>query len=553
MTVQNLMTNRVVHPLGRALPHLRLSYTVEAEGDKVQAAARVVVALDAGMQSVVFDSGRDAGINSLCFVPDLCLKPRTRYFWQVEVWGDAGGHAVSDLAWFETGKRDEPWQAQWIGADLPGNQNVFKDIELTKPVRSARAYACGVGLYELYINGNKAGDEFLAPHYNAYDQWLQVQTLDVTDCLKPGVNRVLAMLGDGWYKGRFGFRGQTALYGEQQAFLMELHVSYADGEEACFVTDLSWQAEESRVRFANIYDGEVYDATFEPSGAHPVQAVDLGYDRLTDRLSLPVVIAERIAPKEILTTPAGETVLDLGQEITGWLEFRTAAPRGTKLHLMYGEILQHGNFYNENLRSAKAEFTYVCDGGETAVRPHFTFYGFRYVKLEGFDGAKLSDFAGCVVHSDLRRAGWLTTDHAKVNRLILNALWGQRGNFLDVPTDCPQRDERMGWTGDAQAFSGTACFNMDCAAFFEKYLHDMRLEQIKLDGAVPHVVPKVGLPGEASCAWADAATIIPWTVYTFYGDKQLLSQQYPLMRDWADWLYRNDEAHGATRLWHNGF
>ncbi|MDL2319462.1 family 78 glycoside hydrolase catalytic domain, partial [Eubacteriales bacterium OttesenSCG-928-A19] len=270
-------------------------------------------------------------------------------------------------------------------------------------------------------------------------------------------------------------------------------------------------------------------------------------------LSPPVRVTERLTPKAIFTTPAGEIVLDLGQEITGYLEFRTDAPRGTRLSLYYFEILQDGNYYRDNLRTALEEYHYTAGGGEATVRPYFTFYGFRYVKLEGFDDPKPEDFTGCAVHSDIPVRVAFTSGNEKVNRLAQNVLWGQRGNFLDVPTDCPQRDERMGWTGDAQAFAGTACFQMESAAFFDKYLYDMRMEQEKLDGSIPHVVPAMGLPGHGSCAWADAAAVIPWTRYLFYGDKAALRAQYPVMRDWVEWIYRVDEATGGRRVWDVGF
>lgn len=362
------------------------------------------------------------------------------------------------------------------------------------------------------------------------------------------------MLGDGWYKGRFGFQGKDKLYGDTQALRCELHIAYADGNVECLASGPQWQAVQSRVRFANLYDGEVYDATFDPGSPIAAQVYH-GLDgaKLMDRLSPPVRVTERLAPKEILITPAGETVLDLGQEITGYLEFRTRATRGESVTLSYFEILQDGNFYRDNLRSARQEYIYTADGTEAIVRPHFTFFGFRYVKLEGFINPALADFTGCVVHSDIARTSSFVCGHDKINRFAKNVVWGQRGNFLDVPTDCPQRDERMGWTGDAQAFSGTACFQMDCGAFFAKYLYDMRQEQAKREGAVPHVVPDMGLCGEASCAWADAATVIPWNVYLFYGDKTLLRTQYPVMRDWVEWIYRTDETHGGTRLWQVGF
>ncbi len=559
MRVYDLMTNRLVNPLGFSLGRPRLSYKVDQTQGKRQRWARVRIAAGQDMGELLYDSGAREEIDSLCFVPDIALRPRTRYWWDVEVEADNGDTARSAPAFFETGKMEEPWQAPWITAPIEGNTDLHRSFALKGPVASARVYAVGLGLFELYVNDGKAGDELLAPYDNAYDRWIQVETFDVGSMLQPGQNRLTVMLGDGWYKGRFGFRGQSGIYGDTQALRLELHVQYQDGSGEVLCSDEGWEATESRVRFANIYDGETYDGSFVPG--KPVSAViyhGLDQANLVDRLSPPVRVTERIAPRELITTPAGETVLDLGQEITGYLEFQCRAEAGAQVKLSYFEILQEGNYFRGNLRSAMQEQVYIsngmgADGTPIAVRPHFTFFGFRYVKLEGFTAPKLEDFTGCVVHSDIARTGRFACSNEKVNRLADNAVWGQRGNFLDVPTDCPQRDERMGWTGDAQAFSGTACFHMESAAFFAKYLYDMRMEQDKREGAVPHVVPMAGLEGQSSCAWADAATIIPWTVYLFYGDRELLRAQYSSMRDWVEWIYRTDEANGGTRLWQVGF
>lgn len=557
MEVYSLMTNRMVNPLGFELGRVRLSYKVRDTQGRHQLAAQIRISQEAGMRPLCYDSGRREDIDSLGFEPELQLSAYTRYYWTVEVWADNGDSAVSEPAWFETAKLDEKWDASWITGDIDRReaQVLTRGFSLQGPVAKARVYACGLGLYELYLNGQKAGEEFLAPDCNAYDKWLQYQTYDVTPLLLLGDNLMEVMLADGWYKGRFGFLEDGGnIYGDQLALILELHVTYESGQREVILSDNSWEARRSPVRFSNIYDGEHFDAAYQPETVYGVKPVLLGFERLQARLSLPVKIKETIKPLKVITTPAGETVLDMGQEITGWLSFKTQAPAGTRLKLSYGEILQGGNFYRDNLRTARAEFEYVSDGQAREVRPHFTFYGFRYVKLEGFElPIELGDFTGCVLYSDIEQRGSVETSNPKVNRLCLNALWGQKGNFLDVPTDCPQRDERMGWTGDAQAFSGAACFNMECAAFFRKFLYDMKMEQDKLDGAVPYVVPVFNIPGSASCAWADAATIIPWNSYLFYGDLELLRQQYRNMKDWVDWIWRTDEESGGHRLWTVGF
>jgi alpha-L-rhamnosidase len=240
--------------------------------------------------------------------------------------------------------------------------------------------------------------------------------------------------------------------------------------------------------------------------------------------------------------------------MVGWVRFKTDAPAGSTIHLQYGEVLQGGNFYRENLRTAKAEYTYIADGQTREVKPFFTFFGFRYVQVSGWVGdLNPDDFTACVVYSQLDTIGHIETSNEKVNQLFRNALWGQKGNFLDIPTDCPQRDERLGWTGDTMVFSGTACFNMDSSAFFSKYAYDLGLEQAKRGGMVPLVVPAVDMQGGGSSAWGDVATILPWNVYEFYSDKAILEQHYESMRTWVEYIKAADESSGGKRLWTTGF
>ncbi|WP_419872385.1 family 78 glycoside hydrolase catalytic domain [Candidatus Pristimantibacillus sp. PTI5] len=557
MKITRLKTNRIINPLGFSLGRPRLSYVVTETDAKKQSAARYEIALDEAFSNVIYDSGKRAEIDSLAFDLSIELLPRTRYYWRVEVWADNGDHAVSDTAWFETALLDEPWSGKWIVPDMdkeihPVLNRVF---ELTGPIASARAYVCGLGLYEMLINGEKAGDEYFAPHFNAYQKWMQYQTYDITELLLQGENKVSVSLGNGLYKGRFGFDGHSAeLYGSEFALLCEIVVTYADGTTAVIPSDTTWTAAKSKVIGGNLYDGEIVDATFVSSEIFSVREGGQGYDRLKARLSLPVVVKEELKPITVIHTPAGESVLDMGQNMVGWIRFRTNAPKGTVIRLQYGEVLQNGNFYRDNLRTAKAEYQYTADGREAVVRPFFTFYGFRYVKVEGWQGElNPDDFTGCVIYSDLEETGSFETSNELVNRLFLNAMWGQKGNFLDIPTDCPQRDERMGWTGDAQVFSGTACFNMDAYAFFSKYGYDMGREQEERNGMVPMVVPASNVQGGGSSAWADAATIIPWNVYLHYGDKAILEQQFDSMKGWVDFIIRADDETGGRRLWTTGF
>ena len=558
MRIFEMMANRVAEPMGFQYKPLRLSWKVDETAAKKQTAAQIVIGTCPCLSEPVYDSGKREDIDSLCFVPEMELKPRTRYFWKVTVWAD-NGDVAEGKSWFETGKIDEAWEGKWITADIDHSMYLLKNVAADKAVKSARVYATAKGVYELYINGEKIGDEYLTPYCNDYDSWMQTTAFDITEALKAGDNEVKFMMGQGWAISRYGLGTERpdfkGLYADHISLLAEIRIAYEDGTEAVIGTDETWTATNSPVLFSSIYDGEKYDPARDCTKTYEVK-VDAGltYAGVQERLSVPLRITERLKPIELIITPKGEKVIDLGQEITGWFEFRCNAPKGTEIKLSYSEVMQNGCFYRENLRSAKAEYYYVSDGEERIVRPFHTFYGFRYIMVEGLDEVNPEDFTGCAVHSDIPRTGYITTSNPKVDRLALNAVWGQRDNFLDIPTDCPQRDERLGWTGDAQAFSGTACFNMDSSAFFTKYMYDCLCEQNKRNGCVPHVVPAAGMGGDGgSCAWADVATIVPWNLYMFYGDKELLKNTYPNMKSWVEWIKATEEKNNCGRLWNVGF
>ncbi|MDO5425754.1 MAG: family 78 glycoside hydrolase catalytic domain [Eubacteriales bacterium] len=650
MRLTDLRVNHVVEPMGYQMEPLSFSWKVEEAGEaKRQEAARARV-FEGG--KMVFDSGWDAKASSLDYGVELTLKPRTRYSWTVEMKADDGQEAAGQ-SWFETGKMGETWAGKWITPDLEADVTpvLRKQFPVSK-AGEARIYICGLGLYEVYLNGKKVGNEYLAPGYHSFDFHVQAQTYDVTAYLHEGENEMQIWLGDGWFRGRFGFDSYTNLYGERCYALAELYV----GEELVLATDESWECKESPVVEANIYDGEVYDARRERAlaeedgwrgvrleepercgelnpvlavaGAGPENVVLAGdglrlcgepgvsraYAAISDRYSLPVVIKETLIP-EWMETPKGEVLLDFKQNMTGWVEFDCCLPKGWSIRLTAAEILQDGCFYKENYRTAKAEFVYYSNGEPAHVRPHFTFYGFRYMKVEyldadgkelalegfrnggaGFDASGhgceagsvaaghdseagaaeagygcgaglamtehggvsgwLKNITGCHLRSDFDQTGWIVTGNADVNQLFSNALWGQKDNFLDVPTDCPQRDERLGWTGDAQVFSETACYNMYMPAFYRKYLWDMRAEQSILDGAGMNIVPRIkqGMVAESGiCPWADAAAVIPWNVYRVYGSKTLLRECYPGMKAWVEFQRRREEAAGSKRLILDGF
>ena len=503
------------------------------------------------------------------------LESGRRYHWQVRVWDESGAASPwSDVAWWEMGLMAAgDWKASWIEPDVQEDPNTSppapmlrKTFQLRRGIRSARAYVTSRGLYELHINGRRVGDELFTPGWTAYKHRLQYQTYNVTELLQGGANVAGAILGDGWYRGNIGFRMRRNFYGDRLALLLQIDVRYDDGSRDVVVTDASWKSSTGPIRMSEIYLGETYDARLEKTGwAQPghddstwsgVRIAEASGARLVAPAGPPVKRIQEIKPIKILRTPAGETVVDMGQNMVGWVRLRVAGPAGTTVTLRHAEVLDRdGKFYVANLRRAaqKVEYT-LKGGGEEVYEPHFTFQGFRYVAVSGYPGElSLDSLTGIVIHSDLKPAGEFTASLEAINQLQRNILWGLKGNFVDVPTDCPQRDERLGWTGDAQVFAPTAAFNTDVAAFFTKWLRDVAADQYE-NGSVPWVIPDVvstrEQPGAGSAGWADAAVIIPWTMYLTYGDRRLLEEQFPSMVKWVDYMRQRA---GDDRIWTGDF
>lgn len=559
MKIIDCRTNHLENPIGYQMDKPVFSWKVEEAKGKIQASARILVSVQENMENPLFDTGWNNELDSLAWQVDLPLRPYTRYYWMVQVRSDAEEEACSAVNYFETGKQGDEWIGKWIGCDNEEARHpVFcKEIEFTDTIVSARLYICGLGLYEAYWNGRKIGEELFTPYCNNYNSWLQYQTYDVTNVLlssDKSCGELEILLGNGWYKGRFGFDDRTGkgYFGDSWKLIAELHIVYTDGRRAVFGSDESWKVNRSHITFSNIYDGEWVDDTLTEMPEETAVLVEEPEALLMERLSTPVTVREELPAIDLIHTPAGETVLDLGQNIAGSFSFKVKEPIGTEIRLQFGEILQQGNFYRDNLRSAKAEYRYISDGQEHVLMPHFTFYGYRFVKIEGVTDLEKENFTGLALYSWLPRTGWLTTGHELVNRLIANTEWGQKDNFLDVPTDCPQRDERMGWTGDAEVFTPTACYQRESAAFYRKYLFDMSTEQADLGGMVPDVIPSFGHHSSA-CAWGDAGCIIPWELYEFYGDKTILDKQFDSMKAWVDYITREDGTdNGWRRHFHYG-
>ena len=580
MKIDRMMTNHITEPIGFELEHPTFTWVARGARGSRRVACRIQIAKDQKMKEILFDSGKQENISPLGYCPDFQPDWATRYWWKVTEWDDTGDMG-SGISWFETA--EESLRGIWVGSEDFQNACFIKKFNFSgKPV-SARLYITGLGLFEACLNGQKVGDEYLLPLYNDYNHWIQMITFDVTNYLRQGENVLSVFLGNGWYMGRFGFVDHLKhLYGDKQMLCFDLLIQTEDREYR-ISSDENMTCCESPFVKNSIYNGEIYDSrkeigqiTYLEGGEEGTLKKVRAYQGFTDlvrpRLSPYLRIKRRIEPVEIIDTPAGETVLDFGQELVGLLEFHCREKKGQEIFLQCGEILQEGNFYNDNLRTAREELRYIADGREKIYRTHFTFYGFRYLKVSGVSEVRLEDFAAYVLTSSMEDLGEIKTDHVKINRLIQNAKWGQMGNFLDVPTDCPQRDERMGWTGDAQVFCGTACFNSYAAAFYRKYMRDMLYEQRESwhEGEVPFVVPDVlgqinrllasegkeAVQGTTagSTAWGDAAAVIPWTLYEFYGDQGLLREQYPNMVGWIEWLHHIDEEKcGGSHLLNSEF
>lgn len=562
MKITEVKINGIRNPIGFLYPYIKCSWKVTDTGSRCQQMVRIRVAEDADFKEVFYEK-KGADLKSIGERLDIPLAPYTRYYVQVEVLGDNGESAVSETVFFETAKRDEPWEADFIGTEENDRFHpvFFREFEISKNVERARIYITGLGLYEAYLNGEKLGEDYLAPFCNDYHTRIQYQTYDLLPGLKQK-NKIEIMTGNGWYKGRFGYMGGREIYGDRFSVIAELVIEYADGTKEKLATDDTWKYCGSDIEMSDIYDGECYDPLLWEHRENKVKQVQVlpGSDemkqRLIERYSLPVKVKEEVRAEEVLHTPAGETVLDMGQNFTGYVEmtggFTRRLPKGTRIVLDFGEILQQGNFYHENYRTAKSQFVYVADGREKAVRPHFTFFGFRYVRVTGWQDVRKEDFIGRAVYSDLDCSVSIETSNRHLNRLAKNCIWGQKSNFLDMPTDCPQRDERLGWTADAQVFAPTACFHMDCRTFYHKFLYDLHLDQEKHGGKIANYLPNLLEDRETSCVWGDTATFLPMTLYQYYGDEDELNANYPMMKEWVDYIIAQDEARGKKHLWDFG-
>jgi alpha-L-rhamnosidase len=578
--IRGLRTEYRENPIGIDVKKPRLSWLMESgRRSATQSAYQIRVARsEQGLEArePLWDTGRidsDESVHQVYSGPEL--QSEQRYYWQVRVWDQNGrGSEWSRPAYWEMGLlRASDWVAQWIEPGLqedvskPGPVPMLRrGFRVDGGIERARAYVTSLGLYEMQLNGRRVGDQLFTPGWTSYRTRLQYQTYDITELLVSGENAVGVALGNGWFRGEIGFSGQRNHYGDRVALLLQISIKYQDGREQLVTSDLDWKASTGPILMSEIYHGETYDARLEKAGWTQagfddsrwsgVRIADPYKGQLVAPAGPPVRKIDEVKAVRVLKTPEGDTVVDMGQNLVGWVRLSVEGAAGTTVTLRHAEVLdREGNFYTENLRAARQTVSYTLKGvGREVYEPHFTFQGFRYVAVDGYPG-ELSpgSVTGVVIHSDMMPHGQFETSSPLINQLQRNIVWGQKGNFLDVPTDCPQRDERLGWLGDAQVFARTAAFNLDVAAFFTKWLKDVAADQYE-DGSVPHVVPDVlgkpGQPAGGSAAWADAAVIIPWTMYLCYGDKRVLEEQYESMVKWVEFARRRA---GEDFVWTGDF
>ena len=583
LTPAGLRCAHLVNPLGVAPDRIRLSWRLEGGGrDRAQTGYQLVVEPEHG--PAAWDTGRVAS-SATADIPyqGIPLARGGRYSWQVRVWDD--DQRVS--AWSEPGRFEveldpaEDWRASWIGlgpvreefrppsGDGPSDPlrhalhpppYLRRSFTISQPATSARLYVTALGLYEARLNGARVGDAVLAPGWTDYHQRIAYQTYDVTGLLRSGENVLGALLADGWYCGFTGFDAKRAgaHYGAAPEFLAQLVIEFADGTSQQIVTDGQWQARFAAIRHADLLMGERHDLAREPDGWDtpefddagwlPVRCRDLDGRRLVADPGPPIRVTQEVAPVSVTGDGPGRYIADFGQNLPGWLRVAVDGPAGACVRIRHGEVLDaDGRLYTENLRTARQTDEFTTSGGREVLEPRFTVHGFRYAEISGYPGSPApGDIVARVVHSDIPATGSFESSEEWLGQLFRSIGWGQRGNFISVPTDCPQRDERLGWLGDAQVFARTACYNRDVAAFFGKWLDDVADAQHE-SGAFPDIAPRLSIPWAGSPAWGDAGVIVPWTLHAMYGDTAILHRHFTAMTRWMDLLERENPDYLRTR------
>lgn len=496
--------------------------------------------------------------------PSTPLTSRERVTVRVRVAHDSYWSEWSDESVAEVGLLNaEDWSGQFIspvglgGLDT-GAPTLSGRFEVPRGAAKARLYATAHGVYRAHLNGKPVSDAVLAPGWTSYEHRLRYHAYDVTSLVQDGANTLDFTLGNGWYRGRLGWEGKRAIYGERLSLLAQLEVTMEDGRCLVLATNGEWTARESEIISDDLYDGQRTDLrnaeVRDSPSAVLVEVLDEDYGRLVAQEGPLIRPTGTLPAQRIWSSPAGRTLVDFGQNAVGWVRLRVRGlTAGSEVVVRHAEALEDGELAIRALRSAKAIDSYIVAGANVeTLEPAFTLHGFRYAEVSGVPDLQVEDLETVVVGSDLPRTGWFSSSHELLNRFHENVVWSTRGNFIDVPTDCPQRDERLGWTGDIQIFAPTASFLYDVTGFLASWLADLSAEQLP-DGSVPHVIPDVirsELMSSPAAAWGDAAVIVPWTLYQRYGDVGILRQQFGSMRAWVDGVLR---IAGPDRLWSGGF
>lgn len=556
--------------LGIGVPEPRLSWKTTAPARWQQSAYELEAVCDGGAPQRVRVESRESVLVDWPFEP---LRSRQRASVRVRVCGDDG--VISDWspsAPVETGLlHADDWVASVVGPawqedaeELRRPPRVRTSFSVASTVARARLYVSAHGLYEVEINGQRVGDDALSPGWTVYGQRLRYYTYDVTEHLAVGENAIGSWLSDGWYRGRLGFHGgYPNLYGSDIGLIAQLEIEHADGTRTVVATDESWEAAPSPIISTGLYEGERYDARLqrddwatapgrEWSG---VRALPVDHATLIAPEGPPVRCTEELLPVSVTASASGAWILDFGQNISGRLRLDVKADEGRVLTLRHAEVLQDGELYTRPLRGAAATDVLIADGSRLRWEPRFTIHGFRYAEVTGWAGEITpGDIVARVYHTDMERTGWFESSDPLLNRLHENVRWSMRDNFVDIPTDCPQRDERLGWTGDLQVFAPAASYLYDCSGMLRSWLRDVAAEQLP-DGTVPWYVPVIPggdewTPIRPGAAWGDVAALTPWTLYRQFGDEQILRDQYDSARRWVDLVAR---LAGPSRLWNTGF
>jgi alpha-L-rhamnosidase len=551
----------------------RLSWMVETESSGWRQAGYEIESYDTDGKLRSRTGRVESDQSVLVAWPFAPLSSRERLTVRVRVWGADGQPSDwSEPSALEAGLlHPRDWTARFVAADWEEDLTraqvaplLRREFDVRAGVRQARLYVTALGVYEVYLNGANVGEHVMAPGWTSYHHRLRYQTFDVTKFLHTGRNALAAMLGDGWFRGRLGFGGgQRNIYGDSLALLAQLEISYTDGTTERIKTDETWRAATGPILSSDIYDGETYDARLERPGWSTagysdddwtsIRPTDWDLATLVAPLGPPVRRIELIAPVAVFRSPSGHTLLDFGQNLVGRLRLTVQGTAGQTINLRHAEVLENGELCTRPLRSAQATDHYTLRGeGIETWEPRFTFHGFRYAEVENWPG-KLGadDIRAVVCHSDLERTGWFECSDPLLNQLHENVVWSMRGNFLDVPTDCPQRDERLGWTGDIQVFAPAASFLYDTCGFLSSWLQDLAAEQQDAAGIVPIIVPyAISKPPVMAAAWGDAAVLVPWVLYQRFGDPAILAAQFGSMRAWVE---RIADIAGEKRLWDQGF